>query len=202
MAEVESTTSVTDTPKTDEAKQVAPVKTETDNNPVDQSKPAENVQEPVKDKAIDAYELKAGEDSYLDDEQVKAVESYAKDKKLTKEQAEEILNRENAAVKSFYEKQHQQFKTAQEQWVEEIKKDPELGGDNFSKNAEFAKRAVEKFATPKFKEQLEQSGYGNHPELVRVFARIGKLISDDKMVTPGTSVSGSRSYEEIFYGKK
>lgn len=161
-----------------------------------------NAEESKPSAVPEKYELKLDDGSLLNAEQLAKIESYAKDKKLTQEQAQELVNRESAAVSDFYSKQVQEFEKVKTQWIDEIKKDQEIGGDNFAKTAELAKRAVDKFATPQFKEQLEQTGYGNHPELVRVFARIGKLMADDRMVVPSANNSGAKSFEEVFYGKQ
>jgi len=45
---------------------------------------------------------------------------------------------------------------------------------------------------------LDQTGMGNHPELVRTFAQIGKAISEDK-IHMGNQSHGERSAADILY---
>ena len=61
----------------------------------------------------------------------------------------------------------------------------EWGGD-FDKNVELARRAFMNFATPEAVEIMEQTGLGNHPEILKVFSRVGELLQEDS-VLPGSS---------------
>lgn len=147
------------------------------------------------------YDFKLDEGSLLDAAYVEQFSQFAKEKKLTQDQAQEFLQREAQALNSFVQKQQQEFEKVQAEWVNQIKTDPEIGGDKFNQSIELAHRALKEFASDSFLKELETTGYGNHPELVRVFAKIGNLIKEDKMISP-SAAGGTRSIEEIFYGKK
>jgi hypothetical protein len=148
-------------------------------------------------------ELKLPENSLLKPETVEQIKTYAKDKNLSLEVAQELLNKQHEQVDSFYKSQQQLVEQTKIAWAEESKKDPEIGGDNFGQNLELAKRALEKFSTPKFIEEIDKSGYGNHPEVIRVFMRIGKMLAEDKMVMANThGGKQAKSFEEIFYGQQ
>lgn len=147
------------------------------------------------------YEFKL-EQSPLDKSYLESFQTYAKEQKMTQDQAQKLLERESFAVNEYLNKQNAEFEKTQSQWVEAIKQDQEIGGDNFNKNIELAHRALKKYGTPQFIQDLEQSGFGNHPELVRIFARIGKSIGEDSMISTNTNTGGKKSYEEIFYGSQ
>jgi hypothetical protein len=68
------------------------------------------------------------------------------------------------------------------EWQETSKKDLEIGGDKFDASLAAANKVVTKFGTPEFREWLTASGGGNHPEMIRLLARVGNAISDDKPV--------------------
>ena len=72
-----------------------------------------------------------------------------------------------------------------EAWVGEIKADKEIGGANFDTSVRHAQAAAKKFGSPEFLAALDATGMGSHPELVRVFARIGKAMAEDTFVAPG-----------------
>lgn len=65
-----------------------------------------------------------------------------------------------------------------EAWAVASKADPEIGGTSYDTNVALAQLAVGKFGTPELKEAFETMGLGNHPEFVRVFARIGKAMAE------------------------
>ena len=81
----------------------------------------------------------------------------------------------------------------------ESKGDKEIGGDKFDESIGSAKRAIDKFGTPKLVEVLDQTGLGNHPEFIRLLTRVGKLIAEDD---PGGSAGpggSEKTAAEILY---
>lgn len=147
------------------------------------------------------YDLKLAEGAMLDQAYVEQFSQFAKENKLTQEMAQGFLNREQNLLNSYVQKQQQEFEATQKAWVAEIEKDPEIGGEKLKENVELAHRALKQFGSEKFLSELEQTGYGNHPELVRVFAKIGQLLKEDKMVSPNAQSGGVKTLEDIFYGR-
>lgn len=147
----------------------------------------------------DAFELKLPEGSLLSEKNVQEVMALAKEKGYTQEQAQLILDRENATVSAYREGLINQHKKQTEQWAATAKADPEIGGEKFTASVESAKRAFDKFGTPEFKQALEETGYGNHPELIKVFSRIGKLMSEDKFVAAGEPAAPKKPLTDIWY---
>lgn len=145
------------------------------------------------------FDLKLGKDSPLNETHVEKIVALAKAQGLSQEQAQALLDRESDLMSEFKEAQVEQLESAKAQWLTQVQKDPEISG---KENAEFAKRVVDRFGSDEFKKAVNESGLGNHPELVRVFVRIGKAMADDKLVQPGAQAVGKRSMEDIFYGAK
>jgi hypothetical protein len=79
------------------------------------------------------------------------------------------------------------------EWVAALKADKDIGGAAFASNIEFAKKGVVRFGSPGLLQVLNESGLGNHPELVRAFVKIGKTISEDD--TRGAGSQGGDSSE-------
>jgi hypothetical protein len=103
-------------------------------------------------------------------------------------------------VSDFHKGQLEGLKQKTEAWVAQAQQDTEIGGDAFKQNVELAHRALTKFAPEGFVKMLEQTGLGNHPDLVRTFFRIGKQMSEDQLIIPGAQAGGKKSAEELFYG--
>jgi predicted XRE-type DNA-binding protein len=165
----------------------------------------EKVDEANKDqvKAPEKYELKLPEKSQLQESDIERIAQYAKERGLSNDQAQEIVKVEHEAISNFIKSETDRLnQLSQKDWVEAAKKDKEIGGDDYSKNVELAKRVVEKFADEKLIDELEVTGFGNHPELVRLFVRVGKHMAEDTLVRPGVTAGGKKSMEEIFYGNK
>jgi len=64
------------------------------------------------------------------------------------------------------------------EWGEQIKADKEFGGRKLEATRTHAAEAIAKFGTPELRAYFDQSGLGNHPELVKTFSRIGEVLSE------------------------
>jgi hypothetical protein len=93
-----------------------------------------------------------------------------------------------------------------QQWQEDVRKDPEIGGDALGENLATAKKVLDAFDTTddegngQLAQLLDQSGLGNHPAVVKTFHAIGQKLSEDNFVTGGAP-QGEQSREERLYGK-
>ncbi len=152
------------------------------------------------------YDLKLPKDSILEATRVDEIQAYAKEHKLSNDQAQALLTRENDAVASYVGRTKQYLDNqADKVWPDQVKADKELGGvdgKDFVQNMELSKRVLQKFATPELIKELNSTGYGNHPEMVRLLVRLGKGMSEDRLIQgngSGTSPE-AKSTEEMFYG--
>lgn len=165
--------------------------------------PAKATEAPAAQKPVvpEKYDLKLPEGSVLDAKSVEKVSSYAKEKGLSNVQAQEILEREHSAVADFVNAQKAHMDEKVSSWQSALTSDAELGGEALKANAELSSRVVTRFGSDEFKKILKDTGLGNHPELVRVFSRIGKSMGDDQLVLPGSQPVSKRSHVDVLYGK-
>jgi len=168
----------------------------------EEKKEEEKSEESKEDKKEDESELvlKAPEDSKLNEADMERITSYAKENGLSKEAAQKLVENESEARDEYFDSLQEQHKQMIGKWQDQCKLDKEIGGDNFSKNIELARRVAHKFGTQEFLADLDSSGYGNHPEVVRTFARIGRAMSNDELVRPGAGPKVERPMEDLFYG--
>ena len=152
------------------------------------------------DKGGEDYTLKIPKDSHLTDSDQKRITDYAKKQGLNKEAAQELLDAEGEARKGYVDEALKQRDKQIDGWVKESKEDSEIGGDNFSKSIELAKRVVKKFGTKDFMNVLDDSGYGSHKEVLRLLSRIGKAMDDDSLVD-GKKKGEEKTFAEKLYGK-
>ena len=75
---------------------------------------------------------------------------------------------------------HNHHKRLNDNWIDQCKNDPELGGTQFHRNLRLAKQAVHRLGGHKLRQVLEQSGMGSHPEIVRAFLRAGHAMNNGK----------------------
>lgn len=93
-------------------------------------------------------------------------------------------------------------KQVSEGWLGASKSDTEFGGEQFDANLAVAKRTLESFGTPALTKFLNDSGLGNHPEMIRWAYKIGQQLGPDgKFVTASASSSGVRAPESVLWPK-
>lgn len=98
---------------------------------------------------------------------------------LSQIQSQKLVDMYAAQQQAEAQASSESYSQTVKDWVDEAKSDTEIGGDKFDENVGIAKRGIDKFGTPKLVEVLEQTGLGSHPEFIRLFTRVGKLISED-----------------------
>lgn len=105
---------------------------------------------------------------------------------LTQEQAQTMIEMGALQQQKILEAHFNAVEQQKADWEAEARADKEYGGAKFEESLAYAAKARDAFVTPALREQLDKTGLGNHPDLIRVFVRAGKLISEDSLV-PGDS---------------
>ncbi len=174
-----------------------------DDKPADGDKPADKPddKEQKQEGAPEKYEFTAGEGVELDTEALKDFEPVARELNLTNEQAQKLVDAYPKILAGVQQRQAEAWQAQTEQWAADVKADKEIGGDKLTANLSAAQRALEQFGDPELKEYLDSTGLGNHPALVKAFIKVGKAMSEDKVVTGGHE-SGGSDLISAFYPKK
>lgn len=152
---------------------------------------AEGAQETAKpdDKpagAPEKYEFKAPEGTPLDTELLGEFEGIARELNLPQDKAQLVVDKLAPKVaERMAAQQSQVVQQARTEWAESARADKEFGGDNLPANLAVAQKAMTTFGTPELRALLNDSGLGNHPEVIRAFYRAGKAISEDSRVVNG-----------------
>ena len=130
----------------------------------------------------EAYELTAPEGYPINDDALKNLNALCRDAKLTRAQGEAVMKYLHGNYTAFQEGQAAQLK----KWADEARADKEFGGDRFEANVADARRGLATFDTDgSIRAMLEETGYGNHPAVLKIFARVGKALGEDKLVGVG-----------------
>lgn len=120
----------------------------------------------------------------------------AREMGLDNDKAQKLMD---FALKSREEAQAQ-FAQQRAGWVEELQQDAAFGGGNFEANVRLAQQGLARFDTDgSVKKLLRETGYDNHPALVRLFAHVGKALGEDTVA--GRSGDGeNKSLADRLYG--
>lgn len=155
----------------------------------------------------DTYELTAPDGVTLDAESVAAATPVFKELGLSNEQANKLV----PVAAQFAERIQTQANQAiladvaktRADWLATAKADPEIGGAKYDETIKTAAAALDGLGFVKgspFRVLLDESGLGNHPDMIRAFFKVGQAIGDDGFVRTDTGGARKRTDAELFYG--
>ena len=99
--------------------------------------------------------------------------------KLTQEQAKLVSDSYIELERAFAAKQNETRASLQKEWISNLQSE---FGSAFNQQVEVAKRAVSTFGGDELKQILNESGLGSHPTVVKMFAKIGRNLLEDRLV--------------------
>lgn len=144
--------------------------------------------------APEKYEFATPEGVELDQVVLSEFEGVAKELNLPQDKAQKVIDKIAPKIAQRQaEQMAENFEKAKTAWAEQSKTDKEFGGSNFDESLGTAKKALEAFGSPELRKLLSDSGMGNHPEVIRAFYKVGKAISEDKLVTGSKAPAKSDS---------
>lgn len=157
-----------------------------------EAKPAEGQEaDPAAQAAPEEYaEFAAPEGMTFNTEALAEFKALAKEKGLSQEDAQKFTDMGAKLVQKVEDGYRTKIEQAQAQWADDARADKEFGGDNLQANMAVAKKALDTFGTPELTKLFNESGLGNHPEFIRAFYRVGKAISEDRLVAGSTRPEG------------
>ena len=93
--------------------------------------------------------------------------------------------------------------TQKKAWYEAFVADPEIGGTRRGETEHLAAKALDALGYAQghpFRQALNDSGFGNHPDMIRAFRRLGEMVGEDAtFVRPMTASSRTRPVWERLY---
>lgn len=118
----------------------------------------------------------------FDGEVMGQFKAMAKDLNLSQDKAQKVADLGVELVKRTQAAQAQAMQAEIAKWASDSKADKEFGGDKLDENLAGAKSALQQFGSPELQQMLNESGLGNHPEVIRMLYRVNKAVSEDTVL--------------------
>ena len=142
----------------------------------------------------------------VDPSKIEVFGETAKELGLNQKQFQQLVEYDIQRSAAALEEMSTQFSERINHWAEDTKADKELGGENFDENLGLAKRAIDTFGSPQLAKLIDVPsadnpdglGLGNHPEVIRLFYRVGRAISESDLVTGDNKIEGRDSLEKMY----
>lgn len=143
-------------------------------------------------------EFKIADGLELDAKAMDAFKEFAKGRNWSQKDAQEIIDFQNKIELERAKQSAEAWKTIQEGWRKSAKEDKEFGGDAYDENLALANKAAAAIGDDEFFQMLVETGVGDHPAMIRAFVRLGKKMSNDKLVFGNGSEQKKSLAERLF----
>jgi hypothetical protein len=135
---------------------------------------------------------------------------------LTNEQADKLMPLAGKFAERIAAQQDDAFQVMKSDWAKEARADKELGGANWKETENLVARALDRFAGPAmtkdaegkeipnpFRQLLDETGLGNHPEMILMFRNIGSATGEGgELARSDSAAPVKKPREEVLYGAK
>lgn len=133
------------------------------------------------------YKFKLPDGSFMQPADVERFTAFAKERNLTPEQAQAIIERDHKERESFQTSAIAQMAEQDKSWLAEVKADSKIGGQKWTETEANVNRAFQ-LGDPdgSWRKELAQAHLSYHPGLVRFLNTIGAARKEDSLTAPVT----------------
>lgn len=131
----------------------------------------------------------------LDAEMLEEFKPIAKELGLKQDDAQKLIDMQSKVAQRWQEAVQQHVVDTRLGWRDAAQKDAEIGGEKFAENLALAKVGRDTFGTDALKTLLDESGLGDHPEVIRFFYKVGKANSEHDFVNQGKPEKSKSFYD-------
>lgn len=146
------------------------------------------------------YTLQLPEGVTFDDATIGEIKAALKQAGATQEQAQAHVAAFASSVKTVNDRAAQAARAAGEA---ALRADPEFGGENFDRTLADAKATVVALGGEDALAELDKTGLGNSPALIKVFAKLARHgLAGGKFVAGGHARNAEQTLPSLLYGGK
>ena len=172
----------------------------------------------------DEIEYNAPEGFEIDDSTKADLSGLFKDSNLDQATAQKMVDKHFEILGKQKDSYEALISTQRKEWASEAMTDKEFGGSSLSENMAGARKVMNSFSQPAVGKDgkailhhegpmkgqqmsevevlMNESGWGNHPAMIRVFHRINQAMSEDSHVHGDMKpVEKQKTHADIMYGE-
>lgn len=147
----------------------------------EEASPTDDKAEPKADgETAQDYDLRMPDGVALDNDLLTQAAPVLRDVGLSNDQANKLVPLVGQIQDRFHQTQMDAFGELRASWAKQAKADPQLGGANWSETVRLTAVALEAAGAgmgSEFRGLMDESGLGNHPEVIRVFRSLGRQLA-------------------------
>lgn len=152
-----------------------------------------------KDSPFKVEELKLPEGFTLDESTSKGFVELVNKHGIPRDAAAELVKLQADFMKAASEKGDKQWTDLQEQWSNEVKADPEIGGDKLGPTTGAIAKVIDKYGTPELRTAFDLTGAGNNLHVIKFLAKIAKDLTEGSAPPNSMAAGNQQTIAERMY---
>jgi hypothetical protein len=121
------------------------------------------------------------------------------DEKLTPaERAQKLVDIQTGLMTKVAEANYKAWTDLQDKWQEEVRADPEIGGEKLAPALGEISKLLDRYGSPELRLALTETGAGNHPQVVRFLHKLAKDLGEGGPVL-GAPTTAKESLADRMY---
>lgn len=118
---------------------------------------------------------------------------------IGRDAAAELVKLQGDFMKAASETGDKQWQAVQEQWQEQTKNDPEIGGDKLGPTTGAISKIIDTYGTPELRQAFDLTGAGNNPHVIKFLAKLAKQLTEPSPPPPPSVMTGNESIAQRMY---
>lgn len=115
-----------------------------------------------------------------------------------KERTQALIDLQGKTNQEALETARNVWKELQDKWTEEVKADPDIGGDKLEATQTVIAKSLEEFGNKDVREAFVLTGAGNNPHIVRYIHKMAVALGEGKPVSGTPSTVEASQAETLF----
>lgn len=115
------------------------------------------------------------------------------------QRAQELVNLQAEVLKQASGKSSELWKATQDKWQEDIRKDPDVGGEKLEPVLAGITKLIDKYGSNELREVFDTTGAGNNVHVVKFLNAVAKELVVEGAPAVGSVARGARDHADIIY---
>ncbi len=149
--------------------------------------------------SLDDYKITVPQGIDAKDPVVGAFAAAAAETGVSPQAAQRLVDAAAPEVVKVMTAPYQAWKDLQENWQNEVRNDPEIGGAKFDRVVlPTIARAMDRYGDPGLREALATTGAGNNPAIIRTLYTLSRMVTEGRLVQGNPVQSGKSAAERMY----
>lgn len=160
-------------------------------------------QEPAAPEPLTLEQIKFPEGFTVDEDASKGFLEVMNDDKLTgAERAQKLVDLQTGLMQKMAEANYAEWTAMQTQWQDEVRADPDIGGDKLEPALGEISKLVDRYGSPELRQAFDLTGAGNNRHVIKFLHKIAKDLGEGGPVLGAPSQSKDSLADRLYPSMK